>query len=587
MPDYDVHKLCEAIRASNTVLGVVRRNRLAIERECAGHLYTEGGSERPIKVNLLSQYKETFENLLVANEPRYLLDTLDIEAAAAVRVEQDWLNEQACRMELGTTGRMVVGNALTAYSGICKVALASPCEAATLAWGISAGEPIATAIDIDDFVYGTAARTFASTEFMGHRYRCPLDVAKKMYGRRAKDLVAEEPSQFDKQTGEEKIDQLFHGTYQPEEFEEHVDLWEIYLPRHQVVVTLSDSDIHQAGENQRAKALWEQKWVGPPWGPYIFLSFNRVAGAALGKAPMQDLYELHCDYNNAHRKVAFTLKNLKENIVYPRNQSKDAEELQKANHLSYAPVENPEMIKAVSMGGATIQPLMVTAQGFRQLFDTMGGNLSLLRGAAAQSKTATQDKILNQNAGGTVNAMQGKVETFMSKLGESMLWFAHHHPELVMESRYEAPGSRGRTRRLYPPGSARTPARNHPFHRSRLTIDPFSIRHRGPEEMLGTINQIVGQLMPMLPMLQQSGQMLDANLLVQIQSELANLPIIKRLFVTREPPSAEGDKGLSHGKTLPNQTERTYNRNDVSNGQPPGADQQMAELPAFSPNGAQ
>src|SRR5439155_1925993 len=126
-----------------------------------------------VKVNLLSMYYDTFSNLLVANEPRYIVSTPDLQAAAAVRVEQDWLNEQACRMELGETGRTVVGDALMAYNGICKVALASPCEAATLAWGISAGEPIATAIDFDDFVYGTAARKFSATEFMGHRYRCP------------------------------------------------------------------------------------------------------------------------------------------------------------------------------------------------------------------------------------------------------------------------------------------------------------------------------------------------------------------------------------------------------------------------------
>lgn len=584
MPAYDVTDLCSAIRHSRERLSVVRASRYAIAKECAGNLYARA-ADKPVKVNLLSLFYETFSNLLVANEPRYLLSTADIAFRASVRIEQDWLNEQSARMALGDTGKGLVGDALMG-TGICKVALATPCDAAKLAWGITAGEPVTSLIDLDDFVYNTSARTFETAAWLGHFYRCPVSVAKKMYKRRITDNDAEEFELYNESAADPKIDQLFHGNMQPEEFEKHVELFECWLPRHKVILTLSKKDILEGGRDGAVKPLWTQPWVGHPDGPYVFLTFGRNPGAAIGKAPMMDLYELHCDYNNVHRKVDRTLKNLKENILFRRSNSKDAEELQKANHLDYVPCEDPESIKAISLGGQLVQPLLTAANVIRQLFDFLAGNLSLLRGSAAQSRTATQDKILAQNSGMGVQAMQGKVETAMAKIGERMLWYAHYHPQLVMESEYKVPGHRGANRLLHPPGSPIGPARNFPFSRTKMRLDPYSIRHKTPEERLAFIQGIVGQLMPLMPILAQSGTMLDANALIEIQSELGDEPRLKDIFTVQEPPQAEpgqGPAGLPHTRMLPTQTERTYNRRDVS--QPQSAESQLAEMPSFSSNG--
>jgi len=302
---------------------------------------------------------------------------------------------------------------------------------------------------------------------------------------------------------------------------------------------------------------------------------------------MMDLYELHVDYNNVHRKAQRTLHNLKENILYPRTNSQDAEALQRANHLDYVPVEAPERLVPVAMGGQLVQPLLTAANVIRQTFDFLAGNLSLLRGSAAQSRTATQDKILAQNAGAGVQAMQGKVETFMAKVGLSMLWYAHYHPQLVMESEYRVPGHPGVNRRLFPPGSAIGPARNHDFFRSKFRLDPYSIRHKSPEERLAFIQASVQSIMPILPLLMQSGAMIDVQKLIELQAELGDEPRLKELYTIQEPPQPqEGGTGLPHDRTLPLQTEPTYNRRDVS--QPEGPDQQLAEMPSFAPsaNGA-
>lgn len=580
----DYSKLCEAIQKSRQILRWPRQQRFELAREIAGDHFSEGGARRKVKFNLLSLHHTIFTNILVANEPRYIATTFDADIRAAVRTEQDWLNDQCVRMELGETGRACVGDALMA-TGICQVALATPCDAARLAWGITAGEPIAQPIDLDDWVYGTNAYDFCQTDFMGHRFRCPLDVGKKMYGSKARNLVEEDPAYYNRE-GDERINRLSNGTYQPEEFEPHVELWQIYLPRHKMIVVLSDQDVVEPDKNGQPQPLWTQPWVGPSWGPYLFLRFQRIPGSALAKAPMMDLLEPHLDANNVHRKVNMMLRDLKELMIYPRGADQDAANMKKASSGDWVPVENPDKIKAVITGGQAIQGMMIAAEQYKSNFDFIGGNLSLIGGRQSQSKTLGQDKILNQNAGGSIQAMHSRVDTFMSKLGESMLWFAHYHPQLVMKSGYSAPGSRGINRRLYPAGDTRGPARDFELHRASLRLDPYSIRHKTPEERLAFIMSVLGQTAPMMPIFQQQGLGLDATKLMDIFSRYGDAPELEELYQAMPPPG-DGGKGQSHGRTMPTQTERTYNRNDVSSGQGPGAGQQLAEMSkdAFASNG--
>lgn len=584
MADVDISRLCAAIRSSRDALKVFQDNRLEIAKQCAGDRFSDGGADERVKLNLLSLYHETFSSLLVANEPRYLMTTPDLPSRAAVRVEQDWLNEQASVMELGETGRIVVSDALMS-TGICKVALASPCEAAILNWGISAGEPIAVPVDIDDFVYGTASRSFSTTEFIGHRFRCPLEVARELYGKKA--VESADDLSIHNEEGNERITTLGHGHKQPEEFEDHVDLWEIYLPRHKRIIILLHSDILEGGDDgKRPTALHEAPAICPPWGPYLFLKFGRVAGAAMAKAPMMDLYELHMDTNNIHRKANRTLRNLKENIGYRRSANKDAESLRLANHLDFVPMEDPEAFKVISMGGTLVQPLLTAAAVYQDLFNFQGGNLSLLGGRKAQSDTLGQDKILNANAGSGVVAMQNKVQAFMSALGASMMWYAHHHPELVMESEYRPQGSRGINRKLYPASVKDKPNRDFPFSRSKMRLDAYSIQHKTPEERLAAIMTLVDKITPMLPLAAQQNIQVDMEALVDVMAEYSDLPEFKSVLTVREAvPQGEGPAGGSHERTMPTATERTYTRRDE--GGEEGAAQKLAEMSAveFSQNG--
>ncbi len=574
--DYD--RLWSAVQQSRLILRFARQQRLDIARQVAGDHFAEGGSRLPVKINLLAAYQSIVGAMLVGKEPRYLTSTFDPAYRPALKIEQDWLNEQVVTMNLAQSARRVVDDALYA-TGFFKVSLATPCDAVRMAWGITAGEPVVQAVDFEDFVYGVASRELLESEIIGHRYRCPVSVVKSMYGRKAQGVEGDDYQTYNRE-GDQRIGQVLRGTYAPQEVEPCVDLWEIYLPAHRLVVTFLDTG--PQGSGAKATPLWEQAWVGPPTGPYIPLMFGRVPGVALGKAPMMDLLESHLDANNIYRKISYTLKNIKENTLYSRNDEDDARELAKASHTDFVAVSRPDNFKLHVSGGSFVQGLAVAGKMYEGIFEMLGGSLSTIGGRKQNASTATQEKILNQNAGAQIEQMADTVNVALGKVGESLLWYAHHHPELVMRAEYKVPGARGVQRHLYPPGHPQQPNRSFPWHLAKLRVDGYSIRRKTPDERLQLVNAVMDRLAPLTPLLRQAGVMLDVNYLLRLYAELGDEPRLEELYSSQEPPTQgdAGQEGLPHTQTLPAKTERSYTRRNVS--AEPGAGQMLGEL---SPQG--
>lgn len=575
MASIDYNRLARAVQNAREVLRKPRTYRVEMAREVGGHRYGAGGSDKPRKVNLLSLYQTLIGGTLVSQEPRYLLAALNGAPRAAVRTEQDWLNEQCVRIHLADDLRECVHNALY-WEGWMKVGLTTPCEAATSAWGVTAGEPGAWAIDNDDIVYDVSAKRPREFTFIGHRYRCPKDVAKKLYGSKAKNLESDYDRDFNRD-GDERIDRIARGMFGTnEEFEDHVELWEICLPRHNLVVTMADTDVMTADPRDgKARPLWEQRLIAGPHGQYVRLAFQHVPGNAPGKGPMSDLWELDQDANNTYRKIARMAARMKELTLYRRRNDEDANEIATKPDGSMVGVEDPESIKTVVTAGNALPVLTTVAIGYKDLFDFVS-NLSIVGGRGPQAKTATQEKILAANAGAGIGVMQNAVLAFAAKVGESLLWLSHHHPQLEMSSDYKVPGlDISEPRTLYPAGSDRDPARDYPFKSMGFRINPYSMSYRSPEELVAFLDQTVMQLAPMLPILEQRGISFDPTVLIDYKADYSNMPELKEMFGIRTPLGQEGGGAteLPHTQTLPAQTERTYTRKNTP--QDKGAESQQ------------
>jgi hypothetical protein len=557
---------------------IPRQNRVDLAREVAGHRYAEGGTRHAVKLNLLAMYQTIVGGLLIANEPRFLGTALGGVPQHAVRTEFDWLNEQCERICLSDTLQAALIDALY-LQGIVRVAYTTPADDLMSAWGVGSAQPAVWCVDPDDWVFDVNAKAQSAFEFEGHCYDCPVDAAVKLFGRKVKGMADDDDRDFNPD-GDERIGRIMRGGQQAEQLSRTIRLIELYLPRHKKVVTLPLRDMITGGE---PKPLYEQKWIGPWWGPYIHLRLGTIPGQAMGIGPMQYLYEKHMDFNNVDRKLNNMVRRMKEVTAYRRKDDKDAQNLANANDGDFAAIENPETIKSVVSGGKALPALTVILQLYKEMFDFVS-NLSLIGGRGPQAKTATQEKLLNANAGAGMAVMTRRVEAFVAKVGRSLLELSHMHPTLKMSSDYRVPGTGiSATRDLPPAGHPQ--GRNWPMSKMKFQLDPYSINHRGPEERLAFIDASVEKLIPIMPMLEQKGTSFDGPKWLEFRAELGNEPRLKEIFVSREPTGGDGATETPHNRTLPMQTERNYTRTNIPQDNESAPQQLMAKMAAVDLGG--
>ena len=564
-------------------------------QEYAGQYYGETGLYTDRPVNLTAQYVQITSRSLVPRTPRFLLSTFDRPAQAAVEAAQRWGNDELERMRFAVTLRRIVQDAMFPQGGIGRVALVKPTEAAKAAWGPVAGEPVFTRIDREDYAGDPFAGEFHERQWHAHYYRVPLAVARefKEFTHR-KDLEAT-PAQAYDESGNPRLGTISRGTsYADDEFEEMVGLWEFYLPYYRTVLTLVADAAGQPSLQPNGKPLAETDWVGPETGPYYPLGYQWVSGNADPKGLVPDLFGLDQWANQLLRKLVTDCDSLKEVMLY--SDASIAERLRDAPSGSYLMVDDPKAVQSVAFNGAQVQLLTGAFMLARQLFDQMGGNLSLQGGLAPQAKTASQEKMLNANAGAGTADLSETTLRYTSDVLKGLLWFWWKHPFLTMESEHAAPGlpEYPVAERLGPRGSPGL-ARDLPFDRLRLRVDPYSLQPTSPQEVLAQIREVVKtEVLPMMPLLMQQGTSFDAPEYLHLIGELLNNPRIADVLTLQEPPAGvmggEGQAGAGRmdGLGMPVATERSYNRINVSEATQGGQERNLMQqlLTGNSPGGA-
>lgn len=588
LPDsLDLSRLAMAMQRSRLVLRKVRENRTIAVRQAVGAHWSEHGSEEKVPVNLIAQYQQIVGRNLVAKNPRVNLSTFERSQKPIVSACETWVNKEIEELRLANTLQRVVVDAL--YSiGICKVALGTPADAARMSWNLRAGSVFAERVDLDDFVFDIHARDFQESSYIGHRFRVPLDAIRhdKAYSDLRLKLEASYDPAYNPE-GDERISMLgrtFLGI-DSEEFEDHLDLWEVYLPRHRLVVTLADDSLTgafvMAEAGTKPKALKVQKWLGPDSGPYHILGFGVVPGNAMPKAPIQDLIDLHMLLNNIWRKLDRQAERQKE-VALTRT-PEEGQRIIDASDGEMIRSDQPENTKVAGWGGPN-QGLLAMFQQTFDIANRMAGNLELMGGAAPQSKTLGQDRMLEQNASGQISDMQDVTVNFVSDVCRAMMWYWWHDPYKVMKSKHSLPGMpQFSIQRQVTPQQRQTV----PFDQVDIRVDPYSLRHQTPQERMTAMNSVVTTIIiPMMQLLQQQGINFDANAYLQKVGQYLDQPDLAEILTIMEPPqqTTQGSGGGS-GPAKPGTTTRNYNRQ--SSGQPSRYGMDLGRLNAMGqrPNG--
>lgn len=556
VPGVDLEALCESAKDSRKSLEAFRRHKHDFVKQFAGSNWSDKAATAPVFINFIALYVQIMSRSLVAKNPTVMLSTFEQEFKSVIAKAEGWIKEELEDMDFSGTMREVVTDALFSI-GVLKVGVATPVDATLSGWDLPAGQPFCMKVSLDDFVVDMMATSFHSVSYIGHRYRLPVDAAKAMF--RQRKLEADDGVDDYNEEGDEKIAAMGRTTGSDREFEKSIDVWEFYLPRHKLVVTLADN----GGSPDPKKVLKVQKWIGPPTGPYHILGYGIVPDNLMPKSPVMDLIDLHLAGNRTLRKVVRETDNYKKVLPVRGGAMDDAGRLKQAMDGEMIQADNASDMKEVEFGGPSAV-LILMVEKFKELFDFVGGNLSILGGRAAASRTATQDKLLNENASAGVMDLQETTIAFIVKVMRSLLWYWWNHPQKTMKSEYSPKSLPDfkKTRTL-------SPQERQGGEMPRVKIDPYSISHSTPQARLAFLQQVVASVQPFMQLLQQQGVMFDVNAYLTRVSRYGDEPDLGEIFQFQEPPAppqpASGGDRLAGGGN-PNKPNGEYTRTSVGQG---------------------
>lgn len=581
--EVDLAKLCEAIRSSRMVLEPFRVARLNAVRKYAGDQWSTETAFQKRPVNFLSLYVQIMTRSLISHDPRVMLSTKKKEHRAAVSAMEEWCNPEIVRMNLAEALSRGATDAIFGFHAM-KVGLATPAESEKSGWSLQAGQPYACPIDLDDWCMDPHARSLHEMAWMGHRSRVLVDsiTDSKLYNSVKAKKVQPNPDRQYNEPGDERISMLGRQwvSNDLDEAYDYCDLWEIYLPYEKMIVTMLSEDggcphlIDYRGDENAPFA--QREYVGPYCGPYHFLSLMPpVAGNAMPKGPIQDLIDMDEALNGLTQKLIEQAARQKEVLGYSGHSDSDVQRVVEARDGEAIRVDSIDKMKPMGFGGP--HPAnAVFSQQLWEMLNKVGGNVELLGGLGEQSKTATQDKMLNANAGASVKWMQQGMVKHTAKVIESLCWFWHHHPQKVMTSYHPIQGLANPIERTITPRDRQKV----PFESMEISVDPFSLQHSTPSEKMAFMNQIVTQVVtPLMPMMQQQGLGFDMSRFLELIAKFGNFPEMSEIITNLPDPPAAGEEGGGDAPAKPGQTSRTYNR--INQSEQTGSGQVKADLQAM------
>lgn len=382
--------------------------------------------------------------------------------------------------------------------------------------------------------------------------------------------------------GDERSNQVTLGDnrYSEEDYEDMVDLWQVYCPPHRCVYVFAEGQITGPDAGQRGSKvvpLGEKKWIGPDLGPYRMLKYHVVPDQPIPKGPLQDVFNLHDASNNVYRKLVRQAKDCKDIFLYMGNNSEDAARVQKTPDGGMAGVSNPQSVVPVTMGGIN-QGLMLFMRELIERFSWMSGNLVTMGGLAPQAGTLGQEELLSQQSNGQVAGYQDTTTAFVKSNIEALNWFWWNDPISSYETKYEVPGvpEVWRSQKIAPwnDGDPNALKRDGPM--PKIRVDPHSMRSMTPSQRASDLMQIVQAVyLPMAQIAQQQGISLDLNELFSILGDLKDIPDLRRVLTVTEPPQDMALGSTEQGSAKPAETTRNYNRRSLGSNSAQAQDADM------------
>lgn len=505
-------KLYSAMDYSRRKLEPFRRNHFNMVRQYVGSNYSDNGSDDKMPVNLMELAVNIYTQQLVANSPKVLVTTRQRQLKPYAVTLELACNHLLKEIQFHKVLRRAVIDALFSI-GIVKSGIELLADQEVYGYLRDLGQPFAENVSLNDWVHDTEAEVIEKCEFMGDRYRLPYEwvMESGVYDKQAlSTLKPTLKSYYD--SNEYDPLQISKGSdTDPDEYQSHVELWDIWLPQENLVLTLPAE-----GEGRPLRVI---EWDGPETGQYDLLCFNDVPGNIMPLPPASLWSDLNDISNRLFRKLGRQAERQKTILGIQSGADEDGNRIVDANDGEAIRMDNPDKAREYNFGGIDQTSLAFLLQ-LKDMFVYLGGNLDTLGGLSPMSETVGQDTLLNQNASKRVAEMQDRVVDFAGSIIEKEAWYLWYDPLIQLPLVKQRPGSSFEIPTVFDPEKMEGDFLDYNFD-----IEPYSMQHSSPGMKLQTLLQTFQQyVLPLLPVLQQQGINVNIQALFETISKYANVP---------------------------------------------------------------
>lgn len=538
------------------------------------HYGKNSGGDRPI--NMLQLSVESLLQQLSSRSPQVLCNTHKPELRGAAIELELAMNQTLKKMKFEQEHRLWVLSAIFLV-GIMEVGLTITETPEVDGEPLPMTEIFCEAIMFDDFVFDTTAKKWdrRQVSFWGHKYMMSLEAAKK-----DKSFDAEARKQLhvrDSQASKDDTSQLSKrdGETKEEPFNQMVEIWQIFVPEENEVVTFAID-----GADKPLKTV---QWKGPPHGPYHMVGFNPVLNNIMPLSPVANWVDLDDLENKLYSKLGRQASRQKTIGITDLQGVVDGQNIIKTDDGDVLAVGNPNAFKEASFGGVNQQTLGF-ALNVKSMADFVMGNLSAQMGLGASASTLGQEQMIKQAANVRIGSMQGVLLTATQGILQDIAFYLHHHPTLEYDLTLEITGT---DMKLPVPWPRRddgfgqeVDVRRGEWDQYAITIEPYSMTEVSPGQRATLLRTIWKE--DILPAI-QLGVQPDVYAYMNMLAKYYDLPelreIVKMSQEAMNPAERVGGKGMGPQPGKPN---GNYTRNNVSQGMTQQGMDQQREMMALS-----
>lgn len=545
---------------------------LALKAYTGPHYGQQDGDDRPI--NMLQLSVESLLQQLSSRSPQVLsfADRPDLKSAA-IELELA-MNKALKKMKFEREHRLWTLSAIF-MCGIMEVGLEVTSTAEVDGEPLPITDLFCETIMFDDFVYDTTASKWTGRQvsFWGHKYKMSLREAKKneAFDKEAREQLAAIKSP---DSGLEDTASVSRsaGSKNTEAFNEMCEIWQIFVPEENEVVTFSVD----GGETP----LKTVKWEGPKHGPYHMFGFNPVLNNVLPLPPVANWIALDDLENKLYTKCGKQASSQKSLGVTDLQGLQDGQTIVNAQDGQVIAVGRPDAFKQVSIGGVD-QNTLGFALNVQSKADFVMGNLSAQMGLGSSAGTLGQEQLIKQAANVRIGSMQGVLLTATTEVLRDIAFYLHYHPMIEFDITRKIPGTDLELNVKWPRRDngfgVETDVRAGEWDEYAISIEPYSMQEVSPAQRAQALRQVWRE--DVLPAI-QLGIQPDVYAYFDKLAKYMDLPELRDIVpMSQEAMMPQERTGGGGGLPSGSKPNGQYVRKNVSMGQTPqAADQQMAQI---------